>query len=492
MMKFSFISGVLIMLIIVGCEEKPPNQFEKGSISESAYQHISKFKKEFKIRGLAFALFNEKETITKFCLGESTYGFAIDEETLFSIQSISKNFTALAALIAAEDSLIDMDKPISEYLQDFTVNNCFTNRPEDLITIRLMLTHRAGFTHEAPVGNNFDHRKVDIQDHLESISHTWLKFPPDSNYFYSNLGYDLTTKIIAQESGMDFNDYLKNKICLPMGMKNTTVDDDEVLAYENRTEGNIAFLVPNHISIPLIGSGAIYTNINDLVKYTQMHMNRGWSNDRKIVSEVSLDKMYKIESHHYGLGAHIDKSHGNYYINHNGGGYGYTSTMVFYPEFNVGAVLLCNGESPTFNVCQKIITEYIQKRGLKKDLEASNRMEKLNADYFQNQWKYDEVKGQLCAGEEEYQPEWELYEGTYSLMVPGYHLAWYTKLAVALGYRPVKWKVYKKDNKLVFSDWNGEKTLREYQNGFFFTAEGEVLDLTKEPPTYRNILLEKL
>ena len=223
-----------------------------------------------------------------------------------------------------------------------------------------------------------------------------------------------------------------------------------------------------------------------------MHMNRGWLNSQQIVSKESLDIMYTIESNQYGLGTHIGKSNGNFYINHNGGGYGYTSTMIFFPEYHVGAILLCNGESPTFQVCEKIIIDYVQRESLDKDLRASIRLEELNADYFNNPGKYDSAEVISCDGKEEYQDEWKKFEGTYSLLVPGYPLAWYTRLAIGLGYRPVKWNVYRVENKLMFRDWNGETILREYKDGFFFTAGGEVFDLTGEPPTYRNILLEKL
>jgi CubicO group peptidase (beta-lactamase class C family) len=75
---------------------------------------------------------------------------------LFSVQSVSKNFTAAAVLLAVLEGLLDLDRPISEYLPSFTVNSRFEEHPEKKMTLRLLLSHRAGFTHEAPVGNNYD------------------------------------------------------------------------------------------------------------------------------------------------------------------------------------------------------------------------------------------------------------------------------------------------------------------------------------------------
>jgi CubicO group peptidase (beta-lactamase class C family) len=92
----------------------------------------------------------------------------------------------------------------------------------------MLLSHTAGFTHEAPVGNNYDFDPCDIKDHINSINKTWLKFPAGTDYSYSNLGFDLASAIIMQKTGESFSDYLKSRIFLPLSMTNTTADDKEV------------------------------------------------------------------------------------------------------------------------------------------------------------------------------------------------------------------------------------------------------------------------
>lgn len=70
------------------------------------HNNLLKYKKANNIEGLAFAIFDNKEVLYSECVGKSTYGFQITEETLFSIQSISKNFTALAVMLAVQDGLL--------------------------------------------------------------------------------------------------------------------------------------------------------------------------------------------------------------------------------------------------------------------------------------------------------------------------------------------------------------------------------------------------
>ena len=192
-----------------------------------------KFRKDKKIKGLAIALFTSDTVIWKEGFGSSTYGFKVNTGTLFGLQSISKNFTALAVLMAVRDGLLDLDKPIVEYLPDFKVNSCFEQNPEEKITLRLLLSHTAGFTHEAPVGNNYNFTFKSYSDHLESIKSTWLKFQVGSDYSYSNLGFDLAAEIIEKVSGLTFSDYLDKNIFGPLYMKSSTINDARFTINEN-------------------------------------------------------------------------------------------------------------------------------------------------------------------------------------------------------------------------------------------------------------------
>jgi CubicO group peptidase (beta-lactamase class C family) len=59
-------------------------------------------------------------------------GTPVGELTMFSLQSISKTFTAFAVLAAVRDGLLDLDAPVSWYLPDFTVRSRSGDRPQEL------------------------------------------------------------------------------------------------------------------------------------------------------------------------------------------------------------------------------------------------------------------------------------------------------------------------------------------------------------------------
>jgi len=466
------------------------NAVNIGVFIEQTHQKLIKYKNDESIDGLAFAIFRKDSTIYQQCIGNSTYGNEINDQTLFSIQSVSKNITALSVMLAVQNRLLDLDTPISEYLPNFTVNSCFEDHPERKITLRMLLSHTAGFTHEAPRGNNYDYTHCSFDEHIESISKTWLKFPVGLNYSYSNLGFDLAAKIVENVTGVKFNDYLKSVIFDPAGMEFTTIDDKVFIENDNKTEGTIPSVKSKHYTIPLIGSGAIYSNLSDMIKYVQLQMRFGKTKE-ELIERSRLFEMYKIRFNNYGLGTYIDYSDSILYLNHNGSGYGYSATILWFPEYNTGSVLLCNKQTNTFSICEEIMKDYIAKYKPLKDNEINNDLIALNKNYFDNKTQINEHESYYCSTDTLFKESWEKYTGTYSMTFKGMDFQWYAKLVFSFGFKPQKVEIRKAKNVLRIKSSIGKSVLREYKPGMFFTNGGEVVDFSCPAPTYKNIELKK-
>jgi CubicO group peptidase (beta-lactamase class C family) len=467
-------------------DNSQPNNFKQKS-----HESLSSFKHLNKVQGLAFAVFTKNEILFSECLGNSTYGFKIDDKTISSIQSISKNITALAIMTAVQDRILDLDSPITIYLPSFTINSCFEDHPEKKITLRMLLSHTAGFTHEAPIGNNYDYSPCDTKDHINSLSKTWLKFPVGTNYSYSNLGYDLASAIIAQKTGASFSDYLKSRIFQPLSMTNTTADDNDVVLNKNRTEGCIPAVKQKHYSIPLTGSGAVYTNLRDFIKYAQLLMNYGESTNKTLIDKKYLYEMCKINVENYGLGTYINKSDDILYINHNGGGFGYSATLLWFPEYDLGTVILCNRPCNTYDICFSIMNEYIKTMGLSKNSNITAVFDSINGSYFKNKIDIDRKKVFTYKCDSLFKPEWQKYVGKYRVTVKGMELKWYAKIARFLGFGYRKLKIESEGQTLQMVGDFGKSALKEIEPGLFFTNDNEALDLRTDKPTFRNILIQK-
>lgn len=328
-------------------------------IIEECRAMISEVMDREKIPGLAIALIEDNKIVWTEGFGYTDLdnGSRVTPETIFSIQSASKTITATAEMIAVQDGLVDLDKPISEYIPDFTVNSRYDEKSQDNITIRHLLSHRAGFTQEAPVGNNFYPESPSFEAHVKSISDTWLRYPIGQRYAYSNLGIDLAGYILQVKSGNSFSNYVKEKLLDPIGMKNSSFDMDIIKKNPNRAIGHCMNMPISNVpvEVPMIPSGGFYSNARDMAKFVQFHLKRGEVKGKSILKPELIDEMYTIpwpvtnQYQGYALGVVKAWNSTNrvfYYI-HGGGGFGFLFNMVWFPDYEAGFVILTNSDNNT-------------------------------------------------------------------------------------------------------------------------------------------------
>ena len=152
--KRSYITLLLLIIpFLLASFAKPSSQTstftEDGTAVVEKYRTViqNQMRKQG-ITGFSIALVTDEKVLWAEGFGctDQTCLTQVTQDTPFSIQSMSKSFTATAVLMAVKDGLLDLDTPISTYLPDFTVNSIFDERPQDIITLRMLLSHTAGFT----------------------------------------------------------------------------------------------------------------------------------------------------------------------------------------------------------------------------------------------------------------------------------------------------------------------------------------------------------
>jgi CubicO group peptidase (beta-lactamase class C family) len=268
-------------------------------------------------------------------------------DTLFSVQSTSKNFTATAIMLAVQQGILDLDEPITAYLPDFTVQSRFEPVPQQMMTLRLLLSHRAGFTHEAPVGNNYEPAFPNFEAHVRSISQTWLRFPVGERYRYSNLGVDLAGYILQVRSGMPFAEWLRIMLFEPLGMRDSTAATDVYARQKNRAVGHKKDYATVPLKTPLIPSGGVYTSARDMVAYCRFQLSRGRANGRVVLREDLWNEMHGFPfGGDYSLGViRTEFRYGDTslrVLSHQGGGFGFGSVFDYCPEAGLAWVALFN------------------------------------------------------------------------------------------------------------------------------------------------------
>jgi CubicO group peptidase (beta-lactamase class C family) len=290
------------------------------------------------IEGIAVCLIHEGLPVWVEGFGVTKQGGSrVDSNTMFSIQSTSKNLTAVAILLAVQQGLLDLDEPISTYLPKWSVQSRFESAPQDRITLRFLLSHRAGFTHEAPVGNNYDPAFPSFDAHVSSIADTWLRYPVGERYHYSNLGFDLAGYILQTRTGKPFADWVRDALFRPLGMHNATFSSDDYDARTNRAVGHVKGYDTVPLRTPLIPSGGVYISGHDMATYAAFHLGKGTFQGKMLLERRLWDEMHGFAlGGDYGLG--IIRSEVQYgqtpirLFGHKGGGFGFGSVFDYCPE----------------------------------------------------------------------------------------------------------------------------------------------------------------
>ena len=467
--------------------QSSPFSEELDTVVEKYRTVIQTQMRKLGITGFSIALVTDEEVLWAEGFGctDQTCLTQVTLDTPFSIQSMSKSFTATAVLMAVKDGLLDLDTPISTYLPDFTVNSIFDERPQDIITLRMLLSHTAGFTHEAPVGNNYDLDPGTWEAHIASISETWLKYPVGQGWFYANLGIDLAGYILEQVAEMPFQEYTKTHLFESLEMQNSTFDREKIERLVNRAIGYSGIFSQIPLVTTIMPSGGVYTSVNDMAQYLQFHINRGSFAGQPLLDTQLIEQMYRPHfqasaAQGYGLGLYIKQGRfDSIKLLHNGGSFGFTSQMTWYPDLKIGVVWLSNSQDHD-------LLDWLSNAILDDVIDASAEVYAVRAEaqpytppetpvfpaMLSESELIERIRQAASKPEETKRNQWKNYAGTYAIRVWG----------------QVTDVVRIRSGKQL--EINGYP-LVEVEPGLFFDPDGEAFDFRGDIPSGRNIKLEK-
>lgn len=452
---------------------------------------------ENNISGLAIAVVDEQNILWAEGFGYTDQDdlIPVTQNTLFSIQSMSKSFTATAAMFAAQDGLVDLDEPITTYLPDFHVNSIFEEHPERKITLRMLLSHTAGFVHEAPYGSNYDHPAYSFEKHIASISDTWLKFPVGTRYSYSNLGIDLAGYILQVRSGMPFIQYIQEKVLAPLGMKDSTLAVSRIRANHTRAIGHeIGNLFRPPVDFLIIPSGGVWTTTEDMAHYLQFHINKGASHGTRLLGEDLAETMYTSPNmpaqyayfdSSYALGVTVNIRNGARRFQHGGGGFGFNSSMIWYPELKLGMVVLANtvlSDDYVVRLNQAVLDEIINKQPTlyAQRLESATRVEPAyppdtNENILSDSALLRLIRSKALSQDATIEQQRNSLAGTYVI--------------VGLG---ITAEIGDHGGDLTYSFLGDTEPLIEVEPGLYFSPYGDSVDFRGRIPTFSNFRLAKI
>jgi CubicO group peptidase (beta-lactamase class C family) len=274
------------------------------------------------------------------------------EKTMFRIASISKLFTWTAVMQLVEEGKLDVDTDVNQYLKEVKIPATF----EQPITLKHLLTHTPGF--EDRVVGLFGRSADDLRP-LSAILNEEMPLrvrPPGVIASYSNHGTGIAGLVVADVSGMSWEDFVEKRIVKPLGMEHSLIrqpakaklPDDLSKGY--KWEGG-RFKEQDFEYVPLAPAGCISMSAGDAAKFMLTHLNDGQLGDRHILKPETARRMREPLFRHdpktcamcYGFWEQL--RHGQRIVGHGGDTLYFHSLMQLVPERKVGLFVSYNTDT---------------------------------------------------------------------------------------------------------------------------------------------------
>jgi CubicO group peptidase (beta-lactamase class C family) len=269
-------------------------------------------------------------------------GVPMAPDMVFRLGSMTKQFTAVAILMLAEQGKLNLEDTLDKYMPDFPTQG-------KRITIEQLLTHTAGIKEvtELPEWLKMWRKDMTVQELLNLFKPLPLDFDPGTKWNYSNSGYIILGAIIEKVAGVSYEEFINTRIFKPLGMTHscygsaTRVIPRRIPGY---TLGNDKIYInAEYLSMTQpYAAGSILSNVDDLAAWDEA-LQAG-----KLIKPESLRRAWTPlvlpngDSTAYGYGWRISSYEGHRMIEHGGSIHGFLTYALSLPEDRVYIAILHN------------------------------------------------------------------------------------------------------------------------------------------------------
>jgi D-alanyl-D-alanine carboxypeptidase len=268
-------------------------------------------------------------------------GVPVAPDMVFRLGSITKQFTAVAILMLAQEGRLGLQDEITRFLPDYPTQG-------RKITVEHLLTHTSGIQSytDLPEWLPLWRKDFTLKELIGLFKDKPMRFEPGERWEYDNSGYILLGAIIEKASGMTYEAFIDSRIFKPLGMKQSTYGSAEriiprrVPGYQM---GKGGFINAPYLSMTQpYAAGSLLSTVDDLAVWSDAVF------AGRLVGKEWLDKAhtpYKLangESTGYGYGWFIGDFGGHRSIEHGGGINGFTTYEMTFPEDGVFLAILTN------------------------------------------------------------------------------------------------------------------------------------------------------
>lgn len=383
---FNYLLLLLILFVL------PSKIFSQKDIEfDSLDTHILKAIQDLNSTGAAVGIIKDGDVVFEKGYGYKNYETkdTVTTNTLFAIASCSKAFTAASIGMLVEEGKLDWDDRVIDRLPGFKLSDPYVTRELRIVDL---LTHRAGYnTFDGDLlwyGTNYSTEEI-----LKRFELMPAKKSLRIGYGYSNIMFMVAGEVIKSVSGMPWQEFVSERILKPLEMKETTTSNSVFnksmdYAYPHKDRVKMNFINYDNVA----AAAGINSNVNDLLKWLQMWLNKGTFDDMEILPEDIIKKIFtsqtamsggkgdEIGGRHFmnaAMGWFVSDYAGRKIIQHSGGLPGFLSRVTIVPEDNLGIVVLINDESPLYSaITNQILDMYLTDKNTDNFAKAVERQQK--------------------------------------------------------------------------------------------------------------------
>ena len=341
MKKIITLCAVLILSMNVASATQPGK-----NISKASYDKVLSTFVDAKGPGAAAIVSQHGKVLYKGALGMANIELQVPLKTnsIFRLGSITKQFTATAIMMLAEQGKLSIDDDIHKYVADFPTE-------DQVVTIANLLSHTSGianYTEDEHVWNKLIPTQTTLDDMLKEFAKHPMPLKTGEAMRYSNTGYVLLGKIIEVASKKSYADFIKQDIFAKLGMKNSHFGGTQLITNRangySRSEQSVVNADPINMMWPH-AAGSLLSTVDDLnIWFTALR-------DGTLISKASYQKMITPfvlndkSTSEYGYGLGMFKVNKYTAIGHGGGIHGFVTHAFYLPEEDIYVAVLNNSDS---------------------------------------------------------------------------------------------------------------------------------------------------
>ncbi len=319
--------------------------------------------------GAQIAIFSKDKILWQqnFGLADKENNIPVTDTTFFRIGSITKMFTAIAALQLVEEGKLSLDDKVSSLIPEVEFKNKW--KETDPIQIKHLLEHTTGFDdihlaeYAAPAEGWTLKQGIDYHP-----DNRYARWQPGLFSSYCNAGPPLVAYAIEKIIGMDFEQYVAQHIFKPLGMQQTsfvkTPAIEKIIAKGYGAEGDEM----DYWHVSGRPSGSINSNLQEMIPFGQMLLDRGQKDSIQILQPTSITRMETCRTtlagkaglkDGYGLHNFTTNYKGINWHGHDGGMMGFLAKLQYNSDLNIGFITLVNSTSDSFRDINDQVNEAV-------------------------------------------------------------------------------------------------------------------------------------